>query len=328
MAKQGIGTGNAPNDGLGDSLLVGAIKINSNFNEIYSAIGDGTNITNRIGYASTSGISTYSTRSGIATYATTAGIATYATTAGIATYATTAGIATYSTSSGIATYATRSGIATYASTAGIATYSTSSGIATYASTAGIATLSSGLSGSPNITVGIITASFFVGDGSLLTNLPSTGGTSSQWSSYSLGISTTSNVGIGTTNPTSTLTVFGNTNITGIATASTLNDSIGNVRRIPQNSVGIAYTLTVSDAGKHIAITTGGITIPTSIFAVGDNLTIFNNSDYNQMITPASGVTLRRAGIGDTGARGLNGYGLATILCINTNSFIITGAGLT
>ena len=44
MAKQGINTGSAPNDGLGDSLLSGAIKINSNFSEIYNTIGNGTNL--------------------------------------------------------------------------------------------------------------------------------------------------------------------------------------------------------------------------------------------------------------------------------------------
>ena len=42
MAYQGIGTGTAPNDNSGDSLLTGAVKINSNFEEIYSALGDGT----------------------------------------------------------------------------------------------------------------------------------------------------------------------------------------------------------------------------------------------------------------------------------------------
>ena len=44
MALQGIGTGIAPNDGLGDTLLVGAVKINNNFAEIYNAIGNGTNL--------------------------------------------------------------------------------------------------------------------------------------------------------------------------------------------------------------------------------------------------------------------------------------------
>lgn len=44
MAYQGIGTGTTPNDNSGDSLLVGAVKVNSNFEEIYTALGDGTNI--------------------------------------------------------------------------------------------------------------------------------------------------------------------------------------------------------------------------------------------------------------------------------------------
>ena len=60
MAKLGINTGSAPDAGNGDSLLVGAIKINSNFNELYNVLGDGTNLKNSIGYASTSGISTVS----------------------------------------------------------------------------------------------------------------------------------------------------------------------------------------------------------------------------------------------------------------------------
>ena len=44
MAKQGISTGTNPNDGTGDSLLGGALKINSNFTEIYDALGDGSKI--------------------------------------------------------------------------------------------------------------------------------------------------------------------------------------------------------------------------------------------------------------------------------------------
>ena len=44
MAKLGISTGTTPNDGTGDSLLDGAVKVNSNFDEVYSKIGDGTNL--------------------------------------------------------------------------------------------------------------------------------------------------------------------------------------------------------------------------------------------------------------------------------------------
>lgn len=45
MAKQGISTGTTPNDGSGDSLLNGAVKINSNFDEVYAAIGNGSTVS-------------------------------------------------------------------------------------------------------------------------------------------------------------------------------------------------------------------------------------------------------------------------------------------
>lgn len=53
MAYQGISTGTTPNDNTGDSLLTGAIKINSNFTEIYSALGDGTviNLNPKVGFS-------------------------------------------------------------------------------------------------------------------------------------------------------------------------------------------------------------------------------------------------------------------------------------
>ena len=41
MAKLGIYTGVSENDGLGDTLLTGAIKINSNFDELYDLLGTG-----------------------------------------------------------------------------------------------------------------------------------------------------------------------------------------------------------------------------------------------------------------------------------------------
>jgi hypothetical protein len=44
MSRKNIEIGNEVNDGLGDSLRTGAIKINENFSEIYSKIGDGNDI--------------------------------------------------------------------------------------------------------------------------------------------------------------------------------------------------------------------------------------------------------------------------------------------
>jgi len=49
MAYQTIGVGLAADDGQGDSLRIGAVKINSNFNEIYTTFGDGTSLTSGIG---------------------------------------------------------------------------------------------------------------------------------------------------------------------------------------------------------------------------------------------------------------------------------------
>ena len=72
MSKQGISTGSAPNDGTGDTLLAGTIKINNNFNEIYDTFGDGTNLVSFVSFATTAG---YSTNAGIASTSTFSGTA-------------------------------------------------------------------------------------------------------------------------------------------------------------------------------------------------------------------------------------------------------------
>jgi hypothetical protein len=45
MVKQIINDGVVPNDGQGDNLRAGAVKINSNFDEIYAALGNGISLT-------------------------------------------------------------------------------------------------------------------------------------------------------------------------------------------------------------------------------------------------------------------------------------------
>lgn len=98
-------------------------------------------------------------------------------------------------------------------------------------------------------------------------------------------------------------------------------------KVPQNAKTAAYTLLASDAGKHISITTGGITVPASVFAVGDAISIYNNSGSNQTITQGASTTLRLAGSASTGNRTVAQYGLCTILCVASNVFVISGAGL-
>ena len=48
MAKLSINRGSVANDGTGDNLRAGGNKINLNFDEIYTAIGDGTNLSANI----------------------------------------------------------------------------------------------------------------------------------------------------------------------------------------------------------------------------------------------------------------------------------------
>lgn len=112
------------------------------------------------------------------------------------------------------------------------------------------------------------------------------------------------------------------------TNSAVTDAAGNIRSIPQNAQTGAYTLVASDNGKHISITTGGVTVPASVFNVGDVVTIYNNSASNQTITQGASVTLRQAGTATTGNRTLAQYGIATVLCVGSNTFTITGSGVT
>jgi hypothetical protein len=112
------------------------------------------------------------------------------------------------------------------------------------------------------------------------------------------------------------------------TFTTVADSIGNVRLVPQNAQGSSYVLVAADSGKHISISTGGVTVPSGVFSVGDTVTIYNNSGSNQTITQGTSVTLRQVGTANTGNRTLSQYGLATVLCVASNTFVITGGGLT
>ena len=45
MAKQDIGVGTTANDGTGDNLRAGAQKVNANFAEVYTLLGDGTTLS-------------------------------------------------------------------------------------------------------------------------------------------------------------------------------------------------------------------------------------------------------------------------------------------
>lgn len=92
------------------------------------------------------------------------------------------------------------------------------------------------------------------------------------------------------------------------------------------------TLVAADAGKHISIT-AGITINASTdFAIGDAVTIFNNQAAgNDETITATGIDLYLAtdpSVSGATNRTLAPRGVATILCVAADKYVITGAGLT
>ena len=97
--------------------------------------------------------------------------------------------------------------------------------------------------------------------------------------------------------------------------------------IPENSQTSAYTLQSSDIGKYINITTGGITVPSGVFSTGDIVTIFNNSGSTQTLTQGTSTTLRLAGTTSTGNRTISQYGLVSVICVGSETFAVSGAGI-
>ena len=127
---------------------------------------------------------------------------------------------------------------------------------------------------------------------------------------------------GTASSTGDITIAAGTLVTG-----TVEDSKGNLRKIPRNAQSSAYVLAASDVGKVVFISSGGVTLNTSTFGDGDAVTIVNNSGSDQTITQGSGVTLYNSADASTGNRTLAGRGMATIWCGGGTGFYISGAGL-
>ncbi len=143
------------------------------------------------------------------------------------------------------------------------------------------------------------------------------------------------VGIGTTAPATALDVNGTITATSIRQGATIAEtgtiaanSIG-FRGIPQNAQTAAYILALSDQGRHISITTGGVTIPANAsvaFPIGAAVTIYNNSASGQTIAITTD-TLRLAGTATTGSRTLAQRGICTVVKVTATEWVISGAGL-
>ena len=119
-----------------------------------------------------------------------------------------------------------------------------------------------------------------------------------------------------------------TTLTGTsATITTILDGSGNVRNIP--SAGSAktseYTLTISDIGEFVTISTSGkVLVPNNTFATGNAVSVYNDTTGSVSINISTttgyivGTNTNRTGVA------LATRGIATILFINPSYCILSG----
>ena len=119
-----------------------------------------------------------------------------------------------------------------------------------------------------------------------------------------------------------------TTSTGITVSGIIVDRHGgDIRRAIQTTKTSAHTLVETDTGKHVYISTGGVTVPNGVFTAGAMVTIVNNSGSNQTITQGSSMTMYNTADATTGNRTLAGRGVCTILFTSGSESYISGAGL-
>ena len=101
--------------------------------------------------------------------------------------------------------------------------------------------------------------------------------------------------------------------------------------VPINQRTSTYTLALTDRGKNVFATAGSftITVPTNAsvpFPIGTAISIFCG-DATKTLAPASGVTLIQAGTSNTGTRSLSINALVTLIKLQTDTWVVSGAGL-
>jgi hypothetical protein len=117
----------------------------------------------------------------------------------------------------------------------------------------------------------------------------------------------------------------NKTLTGMASASTVKDSLGTdytigFRSVPQS---LNTTAAASDIGKHLYVS-ATTTVPSGVFVAGNEFLVVNSSASTVTLTQGAGTTLRLGGTATTGSRTIAAYGVASVLCVGTETFYVTG----
>lgn len=115
-------------------------------------------------------------------------------------------------------------------------------------------------------------------------------------------------------------------------ASTSSDFEVGWRRVPLTTQNTAYAFVQQDRGKGIQktdATARSYTLNTSIFGVGDEITVVNNNaTSNITIVQGTSVTLRLTGTATTGNRTVAPWGRARIYSLGGGVFLVDGPGVT
>lgn len=111
-----------------------------------------------------------------------------------------------------------------------------------------------------------------------------------------------------------------------------SNDVSGYRGLPQNQQNTSYTLVLTDQDKMIySANTGAqtITIPTNAsvaFPVKTTIVLINDGTTAITISTTS-ITLKQAGTTNTGNRTLGTNGVATLIKVATDSWYISGAGI-
>ena len=130
-----------------------------------------------------------------------------------------------------------------------------------------------------------------------------------------------------TSPTLTTPVLGTPSSGNLTSCTADGTNAVGYRNVPQSGSDkvTSYTLAVGDVGEFVGIgTSGSITIPNSIFAAGDVISLFNNTSGNITIT-CTITTAYIAGTNtDKATMTLATRGLATLLFISGTVVVVSG----
>ncbi len=128
-----------------------------------------------------------------------------------------------------------------------------------------------------------------------------------------------------------LTVTGN--IAGANINANTNGFAIGYKEIPPVVLSADDTIALEDSGKHFRSTTAGnitLSIPTNAtvaFPTGTAISIVEQAAGNILVNAISGVTLYQAGNSTAGNRVISTYGVATLMKVDTDTWFISGTGV-